>query len=88
MRNTSAKLTSESHACCRMTPLPAMITGHRALEMIRAASSILASGGCRRIGGLHLDRPLFLDFGFGDVLGKVDEAAARLLGLRHLERLS
>jgi hypothetical protein len=45
IRSSSAKLTSESAAPWRMTPLPARITGHFAREMMRAASSILNSGG-------------------------------------------
>jgi len=58
MRSTCAKLISESVAPCRMTPLPASTTGHFALEMMRAASSILNSGGaevygiCTLIGAL------------------------------------
>ena len=44
MRSTSTKLRSDSVAPCRMTPLPARITGYFAAEMIRAACSILTSG--------------------------------------------
>ena len=44
MRSISAKLTSESAAPWRITPLPARIIGYLASEMIFAACSILASG--------------------------------------------
>ena len=47
----------------------------------------LLVGRCRVVGRLHVDR-LSLDFHLGDVLRKVDEAAAGLLGLRDLERLA
>src|SRR5689334_21794921 len=43
--STWAKLTSESAACWRITPLPARMIGFFALLMIFAAWSILASGG-------------------------------------------
>ena len=48
----------------------------------------LGLGRGRGVRGLHLDRPLIDDLGLGDVLGEVDEAAARFLGLRDLERFA
>jgi hypothetical protein len=85
--STSAKLTSESAAPWRITPLPARMTGFFALAMIFAAWSTFASGGtglyavCTGIGFLSV----FISAMFS---GKSMKAGAGLLGLRDLERLA
>ena len=85
----SAKSINASEARSRMTPLPAMITGAFAFEIMSATCAHLPAGAVGIAGILHPQGcRVSGSLGAGNVLGKVDEAGAGLLGLRGLECLA